>query len=265
MNRRVGPFVLALIAVAMASPAQGGAPPQPPAQPAPDKEVADKLTELKEVVNDRKTSRDAEGCDVIAVLLKKWEAGLNDKDKAAVVKGFDSVFYNGKVRDPDKLQLYHAAATALGRIGKDGGKPLMALIKADRFPDKKEWIPLHERFIKELGKTKDETAIELLLQLANHHEPAIQGAAGEALGNFDDSKDAVRKQIVGTLIVRWGELESKGTPIDPANIDAQNARQTLAVISGKWNETLRKLTRQNLDKFKEWQEWHNKNKGKEWK
>src|SRR5262249_16627977 len=81
MNRPVRPFVLALIAVAMASPAQGGAPPQPPAadkQPPPDKEVADKLTALKEVVNDRKTARDGEGCDVIAVLLKKWEAGLND-------------------------------------------------------------------------------------------------------------------------------------------------------------------------------------------
>src|SRR5580765_3888329 len=245
MNRRVGPFVLALIAVAMAAPAQGGAPPQqPPAadkQPAPDKEVADKLNSLKEVVNDRKAARDAEGLDLIAGLLKKWEAGLNDKDKGAVVKGFESVFYNGKLRDPDKLQLYQAAATALGRVGKDGGKPLMALVKADRFPDKKEWIPLHELFIKQLGKTKDEAAIEMLLKLANDHEPAIQRAAGEALGNFDDSKDAVRKQIVGTLIVRWGELESKATPIDPANIEAQNARQTLAVITGNWNETLRKL------------------------
>ena len=49
------------------------------------------------------------------------------------------------------------------------------------------------------------------------------------------------------------------------NVDVTIPRNALTVISGKWNETFRRITRQNLDKFSQWQEWYNKNKGKEWK
>jgi hypothetical protein len=263
MTRQVRSFALAMAALTMSLAAQAGA---PAAQPAQDKELPEKLGKLKEVVLDKKMARDAEGLDLITVLLKKWEAGLNDKDRAQVVKGLDGVFQQGKLRDPDKLQLYTAAAVALGRLGKEGSKPLVEAIKGDRFPNKKEWIPMREMLLKQLGKTKDESTIEMLLKMAKSDpEPAIEAAAGEALGNFDESKDSIRKEIFNILLIKWGEFEVKATPIDPANIEAQNARNALTVISGKWNETFRRITRQNLDKFSQWQEWYNKNKGKEWK
>jgi hypothetical protein len=262
MIRHVRFFVLALSALAVSVTAQVAAPVPLPA----DKELQDILKTLKEVVADRKMARDAEGLDSIATMLKKWEAGLNDKDQETVVKGLDGVFYQGKLRDADKLQLYTAAAVALGRLGKSGGKPLMEAIKGSRFPSKREWIPMREILLKQLGKTMDEGAIEMLVKLAKSDpEPAIEAAAGEALGNFDQSKDQIRKDIVNTLLIKWGEFESKAIPIDPGNLEAQNARSALTVISGKWNDTLRRLTRQNLDKFGQWQTWLNKNKNKEWK
>ena len=61
------PFVLAFLASAALLPAQGGKP------AAPDPEVAAKLEQLKEVVADRKMARDAEGIDIITVLVKKWQ------------------------------------------------------------------------------------------------------------------------------------------------------------------------------------------------
>src|SRR5262249_38123454 len=156
---------------------------------------------------------------------------------------------------------YTATAVALGHLGKDGAKPLLETIKSNRFPEKKEWVPLRETLLKQLGKTKDEAIVEFLIKIARQHpEPALQAAAGEALGNFDDSKEALRKDIVNNLLIRYGEFASLASVIDPANIQAQNARNALAVIQGKWNETLRRMTKQNFDQYQQWNEWYNKNK-----
>jgi hypothetical protein len=122
--------------------------------------------------------------------------------------------------------------------------------------------------LKWLGKTKDESMVKFLVEVARRsHEAGLQAAAGEALGNFEDSPVEVRKEIVNNLLIRYGEMDSRSRQIDPADIEAQNMRDRLAVIAGRWNETLRKLTRQNLDQYPEWQEWYNKNKSKDeqWK
>jgi hypothetical protein len=253
-------FVLLLSAAASAQD------PAPVAKPdKPDKEVAEKLAMLKEVVEDRKCSRDAEGLDLITHLVQKWQGGLVDKDKRDIVKGFESALLKGKLREPDKTQLYIAAATALGLLGTDGSKPLQAAFKDERFPDKEPWVPLRETLLKSLGKTKDESTIKFLLNVARRDPQAqLQAAAGEALGNFEESKAELRKDIVNSLIITYGEMDSRSRVIDPADIEAQNMVKRLAVVSGKWNDTLRKLTKQNFDNYPEWNEWYNKNKAKDW-
>jgi hypothetical protein len=255
--------VLAFLACTALLPAQGGKP------AAPDPEVAAKIEQLKEVVADRKMARDAEGIDVITVLVKKWQGGLVDKDQKEVIKGLGAVFTQGKVREPDKMQLYKATATAIGQLGEQGGKPLeAAYTNKQRFPEKREWVPLREDLLRAIGKTKDSKLIKFMTDIARRDpEAALQAAAGEALGNFEDSPVEVRKEIVNNLLIRYGEMDSRSRQIDPADIEAQNMRDRLAVIAGRWNETLRKLTRQNLDQYPEWQEWYNKNKSKDeqWK
>ena len=49
-----------------------------------------------------------------------------------------------------------------------------------------------------------------------------------------------------------------------ANVEAQNARDRLAAISGPWNETMKALTGQDFDTFRKWQAWYNKNKNGKW-
>lgn len=263
MMRRCGSIVVFLIGALQPLWAQADAPVAPPK---PDKEVAEKLAKLKEVVEDRKCARDAEGLDLITVLVQKWQAGLADKDKKDILKGLEGALMKGKLREPDKAQLYIATATALGQLGPEGGKPLVAAFDAERFPEKAPWVPLRETMLKAIGKTKDESQIKFLSNTARRHpEAALQAAAGEALGNFEDSKQEVRKEIVNGLIITMGEMVSRATPIDPADIEAQNYKKRLAVISGKWNDALRRLTKQSHDEFAEWQEWLNKNKGKDWK
>lgn len=230
----------------------------------PDKEVAEKIALLKEVVADKKFARDAEGLGAIDVLLQKSKQGVEPKDQQAIVKAYEHVLTQGKLRPHDQTELYVGAAAALGYCGKDGAKVLKAAYQDKRYPEKSDWIRLREQFLKNLGRTKDETLVKFLCQEARHnHAPALMAAAGEALGNFEDSKEAVRKEIVSELMVRYGELAQLASQLG-TNVEAQNANDRLAAIQDKWNGTLGKLTRQSFGTFREWQTWYNKHKNAAW-
>lgn len=237
----------------------------PPAPPkGPDKEVAEKLVVLKEVVLDKKCARDAEGLQVIDFLLQKVQAGLEPKDRQAVVKALGDVFSHGKLRGHDNVGLYVGAAAALGYCGPEGAKVLKATFLDKRFPEKTDWVPLREQLLKNLGRTKDESMVKFLCNEARRNpEASLQASAGEALGNFEDSKESIRKEIVGELLVRYGELNQLASQIG-SSIDANNAQDRLATLKDKWNTALAKLTRQNFDKFGDWQQWFNKHKGQPW-
>lgn len=237
----------------------------PPAPKDGDADVAAKLQVLKVAVDDKKFARDAEGLAAIDELLQKLQAGVGPKDKQAIIKGLDGVLTGGKLRLPDNTGLYVGAAAALGYCGQDGAKALKKAYANKRYPDKKPWVPLREQFLKALGRTKDEDQIKFLCDEARRNpEPALQAAAGEALGNFEGSDEKLRKQITNELLIKYGELHELASQIGTGNIEAQNARDRLAALSDKWNSTLAKMTGQNIHKFPEWQSWYNKNKNEKW-
>jgi len=258
--------VLAAAAVALfASLFVVGLPAQKPAKPVPDKEVAEKVAQLKKVAADKRFREDARGVGLIDELMQKQQAGMIAKDEQLVVKTLDGVMNKGKVRPADKAQLYVAAAEALGRHGSAGAKSLVkAYGNKSRFRAKPMWVPLRERLLRNIGRTKDEGNVKFLIDEARRNpEAALQAAAGAALGNFDKSAQKVRKQIVGDLLVTFGSLSERASQ-GGTSIDAQNAKDRLAALSGKWIATLKKLTGQDFDTFREWQAWYNKNKGKKW-
>ncbi|HEU4420368.1 MAG TPA: hypothetical protein VFT55_15630 [Planctomycetota bacterium] len=188
MNRSLPRCLFALVTLLGSLPAvaQGPAP-----EKGPDKEVAEKIEALKDIVLDKKFARDNEGLQIIDLLLQKSKTGLDEKDQQAIVKALDGVFTAGpKVRPHDKPELYNGAAAALGYCGVEGAKVLKNVYSnKQRFPEKKEWLPLRELLLKNLGRTKDESQVKFLIKVArNDHEAALQAAAGEALGNFDESK-----------------------------------------------------------------------------
>lgn len=264
-SRRSRSFAAVVLAFMSPLLAQDPTPPAPPKDKGPDKEIVDNIALLKDVVEDKKFSRDADGIGAIDKLLIKKEAGVDPKDEQAIIKAFASVLTGGKVRPSSKTELYRGAAAALGKCGVEGAKVLKdAYSNKTRFPEKPEWVPLREQLLKYLGRTKDESMVKFLTNEAvRNPEAALQAAAGEALGNFDESKEAIRKEIVSDMLVRFGDLAEKASQIG-SNIEAQNAQDRLAAIQDKWNGTLAKLTGQTLGTFREWQEWHNKNKSKPW-
>jgi hypothetical protein len=73
-------------------------------------------------------------------------------------------------------------------------------------------VPLREQLLKNLGRTKDESHGQVPDQRGRASpQAALQAAAGEALGNFEDSKEPVRKEIVSELLVKYGELNQKAS------------------------------------------------------
>lgn len=262
-NLHVRRFVLAFSLLLAPSLAQAPANQQPPAK-GPDKEVAESLALLKDVVADKKFARDPEGVQAIDKLLIKSKAGLDPKDQAAMIKGLEGVLTTGKLRPPENIGLYIGAVEALGYCGVDGAKVLHDTYINKRFPEKREWVAFREHVLKNLGRTKDEAQIKFLTNEAlRSPEAALSAAAGGALGNFDESKESLRKEIVSDLIKGRGELEEKASQIG-TNIEAGNAKDRLAALGDKWNTTLSKLTKQNFTTFREWQTWHNKNKSLPW-
>ena len=254
-------LLVSLLALTATLPAQGGAGAAPDK---PDKEVAEKLKALKAVVADVKFEHDAEGLDIITVLVQKWRAGLGEKDQKDIVKGLEDVLLKGKVRPADRIQLYTGAAAALAETGAMGAESLKKGFDSERF-GKSPYVPLREALLKSLGKTRNEKMVEFLIKIArNDPEAAFQAAAGEALGQFEASDQKIRKEIVDQLLVKYGSMDSRASSPDPADIEAQNIRDRLAVLSGRWNDALRRLTKQNFDKFIDWQNWNNKNKNKDW-
>lgn len=240
-------------------------PAQEPGPKEQDKEVAAKIDALKDVVLDRKMEHDDEGVKLIDELNIKMQGEVHPKDRAAIVKALEEVFFKGKLRQPDRTVLYTGAAAALGYCGDDGAKVLKKAYDNKRFPDKKEWVPLREQLLKYLGRTKDESMVKFLCNEARRQpEAALQAAAGEALGNYEESKESIRKEIVGELLIRYGELAELASQMGSSNVEAQNAQDRLAALSDKWNTALSRLTRQQFNTFRDWQAWHNKNKNETW-
>lgn len=258
--RALSSLAAVLFALTFAPPAAAQKADKIPADP----DVPVQLKKLAAVAKDRKFTRDAEGVQIIDVLIQKQDKGLNDKDQKMVVKGLDGVLNKGRLRPATKSQLYSTAAIALGRFGKAGAKPLKSAYEKKRFPNRSAWVPLREKLLVNIGKTKDEGMVKFLIDEARRStEAALQAAAGEALGNFRESKQKLRREIVSGMIIKWGSLSEMASQLG-ANVEAQNARDRLAAISGPWNETMKALTGQDFDTFRKWQAWYNKNKNGKW-
>ena len=233
----------------------------------PDPEVKEKVQALEDAVSDRRMSQDQAAIGMIEELLVKFRLPMHRSDRRAVQRAVAAVFTT-RVREPEKLGLYEAAATALGDMGNEGARVLQrAYADNRRFPKKTEWVPLRAILLENIGKTRSEPVVKFLIDEATRSpEKALMAAAGQALGSFQESKQQVRKEIVKKLLIRWGELDARHREgnTDPFDIEAQTAQEYMAAFSDKWNGTLNKLTGQSFRDHPEWQKWWNDHKNGNW-
>lgn len=235
-----------------------------PPEPAPDPKLPGQLQELRKLCSDRKMEEDFRAISLIRRLAEQYPDS-HPKDQAKIAKAMYLVFHYGPARPPGKDVLYREAATALSVMGADGGLLLEKLFDHDRIDDR-EYADLRAHILLQIGKTRSEKQIELLLEQARRSPfDRIMAAAGEALGNYAGVDIRTKRDIVDRLLIKYGEVDAKarqpqivetGTPY---SFTAQNARETLEAIQSKWNATLTRLTGQTFTEFPDWQHWHNKN------
>lgn len=207
----------------------------------------------------KRGKEDSEAISVIDKLVQEY-ANSGPKDRAAIVKQLDKCFTEKRQEDKDGVRenkLFIAAATALGEM-----KPECVPVYLKWIGEKshKKDIALQRLLILKLGKTKDEAGRKPLINLLNDENAKIQAAAAEALGEFGEASQEVRKATFEALLKLL--MSNKGQ-VD-SNVNDLIARERYDTIAAPIATALGRLSGQKDQSPEEYQRWWNKNKKEEW-
>lgn len=192
-------------------------------------------------------------------LARMWKR-MGPKDRKLVLKRADGAF---KVKrkplddgDPND-RLYLGMAELLGQCGPESSEVLMDWIGHKRFRDNNG---LQRRLILSLGETRSEDGVEFLVDLLTHEEPVVQGAAGEALGEYREASEEVRKEAFEAILKQIVPLHNEmlNPPVDPFT------RERYETVSAAMVTTLQRLSNHTETDPPQWQHWWNKNKKLPW-
>jgi hypothetical protein len=206
-----------------------------------------------------KGEKDPEAIGVIDGLVSEFPQS-GPKDRAAIVKALAGCFDAKRTKEleegiPDD-RLYKAAAVALGTMGPESVKPLIALI-GDKTHRKN--LTLQQNLTLSLGKTKHTEGIKPLLGLLKHKDAPMQAAGAEALANYHELELEARKGIFEELLKALMDQRAK-----KENVTDQEAQERWNVISGPIMQTLQKLSGNAETDPDKWLRWWNDNKKKDW-
>ncbi|MDF1798066.1 MAG: HEAT repeat domain-containing protein [Planctomycetota bacterium] len=238
---------------------------QPPTPIVQDDEVEDKREVVKELIKTfeghtkKKGKEDTEAIAVMDTLLQEFEES-GPKDRASIVKSFEKTFGLKRKENEDGSQearVATAAAICLAKMAPESVPVLAKLSSGKAFKDNEA---LYRRVLISLGKTEHEDAVDPLLDLVDHKRPVIQGAAIEALANFREQDQKVRKEVVNKVLKVVLPIKS----ITDQDSEDIVARERYDIVGPPAITTLQNLTDENLRDFVEWQQWWNKNKNRDW-
>lgn len=226
----------------------------------PDKrpDVKEWLAELKGHVGKR-GAEDREAIALIEKLVEEFQVS-GKKDRAAIVKGVAKCIEARRKElqeDVPDNALKLAVAKALGAMGPESVRSLSSWVDHKKVRGNLE---LQRRLVISLGQTKDEDATKVLLDMLDHHEMSIVGAAAEALGQFSELELKVRKKLFQELLKSLMSVKSKKDVIPPDTI----AQQWWNAVSAPLMTAMTALSGNKAKNPEEWQRFWNKNKKKNW-
>jgi hypothetical protein len=249
----------AVLASPLAPPQAGKPDAAKPDKPDKRPEVADRMTKLQSLIDDRKGEKDTDAIGVIDQIMQDF-ANCGVKDRQLVVTGLSKCFEVRRLvkeGDPPNNKLYMAAAVALSYMAPESTKELLKWIGQK---DLKKDQALQTRLVDSLGKTKDKEAIKPLEMLLNSKDDWMVGAAASALANYGELELNERKTVFETILKNLTAAQSQtdGNPNDTV------ARQRYDVIAAPMITALQKLSKHDERSPVEWQKWWNKNKRENW-
>lgn len=260
------PKLLALlVGAALCAPALPAASARPAALQDPDP-VADKRPEVEQLLDELKEhlkARGEEDTEAVAA-IEKLSAEFprsGPKDRDAIVKALDKALgekrkAEGDEEIPDNA-MFRKAAQALGGMGPESVDVLEKWI--DHKNHRKDLV-LNRDLILALGATRDPDGVDPLVDLLQHHEAILQAAAAEALANYADMDQDVRKHVFEELLKVL--MAVKG--LVDTNLNDTIARERYDTIYSPITTTLKRVSGQNIDSPNDWQHFWNKNKKEDW-
>jgi hypothetical protein len=207
----------------------------------------------------KRGKEDQEAIGVIDKLFGEFKES-GPKDRAAIVKALDKCFTEKRQEDENGVRdnkLYIAATTALGDMAPESVPVFLKWIgdKAHR-----KDLALQRLLILKLGKTKALEGREPLVKLLKDDQPQIQAAAAEALGEYAEVEQKLRKdtfeELLKLLMGVKGQVDSNSTDTI--------ARERYDTIAAPIVTSLQRLSGHEENVPEEWQRWWNKNKKEDW-
>ena len=254
LTRALAPLLLTISAAAPAWPQ--GTPPAADNRP----EVKESLEQLGKHAAARGKEDDQAVALIDKLLVEFPKSGPKDRD--AIAKGLGKCFDVKRVAEEGEdaavaFKMFTAAATALGKMGPESVKPLVAVL-GDK--SHKANQALLRTVILSLGQTRELTAKKPLLDLLDHHDRVLQGATAQALGDFDGAPDEVRKEIFLELLKIIMALKTQ-VDSDPNDVVA---RERYDAVSGAIITSLQRLSGHEERDPEAFERWWNKNKKADW-
>lgn len=266
MNRHLLCAVSVVCALVLLPVSAAAAPAPAPVQAPGGNTNPDNRPEIKELGDKlaahvaKRGKEDAEAITVIDALVQEFEKS-GPKDRAAIVKGLDKCFEAKRQESEDGVRdnkLYIAAAVSLRMMGPESAPVLMKWIG---HKDHRKDLALQAKLITSLGKTRTEDGRKALIKLLVDKSPAVVAAAAEALGEYAEVEQKLRKECVEELIKN--ALMPAKAAVD-VQTPSQADKDRWDTISAPIITSLQRLTGHNETDPQKWQAWWNDNKKKDW-
>ncbi|MCA9321222.1 MAG: hypothetical protein KDB53_10835 [Planctomycetes bacterium] len=199
-----------------------------------DKSDVDILFYTKQVVETFKGGEEKQQNDLIGVLTKNLKS-RNEEVRNATLQALSMT---------DDRALRPLLKELNGREAKDDMTYLSDCIAA-------------------VGRLHSEKAVKDLSKLLNHKENRVIAVTIVAFGDYGKADLGVRKNIVDTLLKRYGSVTS---PMNKSN-PSTSEKERFEALADSFESTLRRLTRQaDIKTFDLWDKWYRKDgkKAKEW-
>ncbi|MCK6444936.1 MAG: HEAT repeat domain-containing protein [Planctomycetes bacterium] len=229
----------------------------------------DNRPEIKALVEDlgkrieKRGKEDHEAISVVDKLVQEFPK-CGPKDRGVVVAALDKCFTVKRQEDQEGVRdnkLYIACAVALRTMAPESAKVLMTWIGSK---EHKKDVPLQEKLIQSLGKTKDEAGRKFLIKLLNDKNSRILAASAEALGEYGDIDLKLRKETFEELLKLLMEAKAANDAGQASNQSDPIAAEKYNTIAAPIISALQKLAKHDEHDPNEWQRWWNKNKRENW-
>jgi HEAT repeat protein len=217
--------------------------------------VDDRIASLQEHV---KKPSDDQACVVIDGLSQTFST-MSEDDQKKTVAAFEKCLNAKREEGDDKL--FETTVAAFANCGELGQK---ATIKSLKVPNvaKRRGVLAHA--LRSLGHHKDPGTVKTLTDYLVNSEPIVVAGAADALGNFGEQPEKVRKPVVEELVKNYASYHSAASNAQASNKEKGVAKDRLNVVEKPFLDALKKLTSQEFTDAPAAQKWFNDNKSKKW-